>query len=214
MKRMHVLLFLMVMINFPAFGKPLKLINENDSCFVKKQNILEGKVVKYYNGTKVILCSNNGLDVGIGIDGNKINKHQKIYIIVFNHVDKSILVDPSNIHVAYVKYGERHDCEIYSCDEYVRKVRRNILWFGPSNTGTIYTTGTSNSYDSYGNSTTTRTSVATNVYTGANNEASDDAEFDIRGHSPVLLTRKLFLHYDLENKTLYPTKYIRALTTL
>ena len=143
---------------------------------ITAQNVYTGNDVKYIDGEKALFAEGDSITVGISFS-EKIVKNHSFYIMIANNASQSFNFNPEKIKVQYIKNGVESECGVYSKDEYLKKEKRQILWFGPSNVRNVTVSGESTLKDNSGfNVSKTETKVHTQVYTGEKDKAYEEAE--------------------------------------
>ncbi len=144
------------------------------------QDIYNTPEIRYINGVRVQRYADNHLDMGSYAErksGYGLGKETNVFFAISNIGKELIDVDPSKITAYYIdKNNNEKPLKIYSYEEYLKKTKRNILWFGPDNVekATAKTEVKNSNGQVLG---TVETKAET--YTGANKEAQINAESDI-----------------------------------
>lgn len=108
--------------------------------------------------------------------GYGAGKEIGIYIHVENISNKTIDVNPAMISGYYMKGNKEKELKIYTYNEYIKKAKKDIFWFGPENTEQVNKETTVR--DERGN-ILRKVETETSVYTGANDVAKQNAEQNI-----------------------------------
>lgn len=147
------------------------------------QRIFQGDTVKFLDGNKVILCNGDNVEVAVLFSEN-IEKNHTFWITISNSTSYDINFDPSNIKVVYVKKGEKEEHEVFTYEQYLKRKKRQLFWFGPSNIEQVsHTQGQSKIKDEHGMEVASVEShVTTQVYTGAHDKAVSNVENKLRAN--------------------------------
>lgn len=144
---------------------------------VMAQKTFEKYTVGYESGNKGIqVDGDDGVIVVVSKkDDRKITKHQEFYVSIINQSQNRFNFDPSKIQVEAINKNKTESCEVYTCDEWVKKEKTRILLWGPNNVEEQSVS--TNVKGSDGKTTTIETKAQ--VVTNANDEARAQAEASI-----------------------------------
>lgn len=144
---------------------------------VMAQKIFEKYTVGYESGNKGIqVDGDDGVIVVVSKkDDRKITKHQEFYVSIINQSQNRFNFDPSKIQVEAINKNKSETCEVYNCDEWVKKEKTRILLWGPNNVEEQSVSTNVKGVD--GKTTTIETKAQ--VVTNANDEARAQAEASI-----------------------------------
>lgn len=133
------------------------------------QKVFQGDTVKFLDGNKVILCNGDNVDVAVLFSEN-IEKNHVIWITITNSTSHDINFDPSNIKVVYTKKGNIEVQKVFTYEQYLKRKKRQLFWFGPSNIEPISQIQVQSMI------------ITTQVYTGAHDKAVSDIEDKLRAY--------------------------------
>lgn len=141
------------------------------------QKTFEKYTVGYESGNKGIqVDGDDGVIVVVSKkDDRKITKHQEFYVSIINQSQNRFNFDPSKIQVEAINKNKTESCEVYTCDEWVKKEKTRILLWGPNNVEEQSVRTNVEGAD--GKTTTIETKAQ--VVTNANDEARAQAEASI-----------------------------------
>lgn len=141
------------------------------------QKTFEKYTVGYESGNKGIqVDGDDGVIVVVSKkDDRKITKHQEFYVSIINQSQNRFNFDPSKIQVEAINKNKTESCEVYTCDEWVKKEKTRILLWGPNNVEEQSVSTNVKGVD--GKTTTIETKAQ--VVTNANDEARAQAEASI-----------------------------------
>lgn len=141
------------------------------------QKTFEKYTVGYESGNKGIqVDGDDGVIVVVSKkDDRKITKHQEFYVSIINQSQNRFNFDPSKIQVEAINKNKSESCEVYTCDEWVKKEKTRILLWGPNNVEEQSVRTNVKGAD--GKTTTIETKAQ--VVTNANDEARAQAEASI-----------------------------------
>lgn len=144
---------------------------------VMAQKTFEKYTVGYESGNKGIqVDGDDGVIVVVSKkDDRKITKHQEFYVSIINQSQNRFNFDPSKIQVEAINKNKTETCEVYTCDEWVKKEKTRILLWGPNNVEEQSVRTNVKGAD--GKNTTIETKAQ--VVTNANDEARAQAEASI-----------------------------------
>jgi len=144
------------------------------------QDMYNTPEIRYINGVKVQNYVDDRVDIGSYSEqksGYGLGKETSVFFAIKNIGNLLVDIDPSKITAYYIdKNKNEKPLKVYSYEAYLKKSKRNILWFGPDNVekATAKTEVKNASGQVIG---TVETKAET--YTGANKDAQSDAEYDI-----------------------------------
>lgn len=141
------------------------------------QKTFEKYTVGYESGNKGIqVDGDDGVIVVVSKkDDRKIIKHQEFYVSIINQSQNRFNFDPSKIQVEAINKNKSESCEVYTCDEWVKKEKTRILLWGPNNVEEQSVSTNVTGAD--GKTTTIKTKAK--IVTNANDEARAQAEASI-----------------------------------
>lgn len=141
------------------------------------QKTFEKYTVGYESGNKGIqVDGDDGVIVVVSKkDDQKITKHQEFYVSIINQSQNRFNFDPSKIQVEAINKNKSESCEVYTCDEWVKKEKTRILLWGPNNVEEQSVSTNVKGAD--GKITTIETKAQ--IVTNANDEARAQAEASI-----------------------------------
>lgn len=141
------------------------------------QKTFEKYTVGYESGNKGIqVDGDDGVIVVVSKkDDRKITKHQEFYVSIINQSQNRFNFDPSKIQVEAINKNKTESCEVYTCDEWVKKEKTRILLWGPNNVEEQSVSTNVKGAD--GKTTTIETKAQ--IVTNANDEARAQAEASI-----------------------------------
>ena len=144
---------------------------------VMAQKTFEKYTVGYESGNKGIqVDGDDGVVVVVSKkDDRKITKHQEFYVSIINQSQNRFNFDPSKIQVEAITKNKTESCEVYTCDEWVKKEKTRILLWGPNNVEEQSVSTNVKGAD--GKTTTIKTKAQ--FVTNANDEARAQAEASI-----------------------------------
>lgn len=143
------------------------------------QKTFEKYTVGYESGNKGIqVDGDDGVIVVVSKkDDRKITKHQEFYVSIINQSQNRFNFDPSKIQVEAINKNKSESCEVYTCDEWVKKEKTRILLWGPNNNNVEEQSVSTNVKGADGKTTTIETKAQ--IVTNANDEARAQAEASI-----------------------------------
>lgn len=104
-------------------------------------------------------------------------KELKLVLVLKNDGEIPVDFNPANIKAYTEKKGKRKELNVYTANEYLKKLKKNILWFGPDNVEKVNATTTIK--DGQGQKTG-KVESTVSVYTGGQDAAYADAEEYVR----------------------------------
>ena len=104
-------------------------------------------------------------------------KELKLVLVLKNDGEIPVDFNPANIKAYTEKKGKRKELNVYTANEYLKKLKKNILWFGPDNVEKVNATTTIK--DGQGQKTG-KVESTVSVYTGEQDAAYSDAEEYVR----------------------------------
>lgn len=134
---------------------------------------VDGEQLLVYDNDKVFISAIARItsqDYGFGND-------LKIALSITNKSDTPFNFIPEESTAYEIRKGKEKELKVYSSKEFLKRMRKNILWFGPDNVENVSVStevkdGTGKKIGSV--------SSKTQVYTGAADEAFDNAEEYVR----------------------------------
>lgn len=152
------------------------------SPFASAQKIYKDAVSAYSDDMPVRSYITDKVEVAVGADVKKreygFGEELRLYIIVKNKCEMPVNVGPENIKISVTEGKEFTELNVLTAKEYLKKIKKNILLFGPDNKEDVKVETKVRAVDGWGlesmggiNSTT-----KTSVYTGARDEAYSSAE--------------------------------------
>ncbi len=144
---------------------------------VMAQKTFEKYTVGYESGNKGIqVDGDDGVIVVVSKkDDRKITKHQEFYVSIINQSQNRFNFDPSKIQVEAINKNKTESCEVYTCDEWVKKEKTRILLWGPNNVEEQSVSTNVKGADGKTATIETKAQIVTN----ANDEAMAQAEASI-----------------------------------
>ena len=106
-----------------------------------------------------------------------LGKELKLVLVLKNDGEAPVDFNPANIKAYTEKRGKRKELNVYTANEYLKKLKKNILWFGPDNVEKVNATTTIK--DGQGQKTG-KVESTVSVYTGGQDAAYSDAEEYVR----------------------------------
>ena len=106
-----------------------------------------------------------------------LGKELKLVLVLKNDGEAPVDFNPANIKAYTEKNGKRKELNVYTANEYLKKLKKNILWFGPDNVEKVNATTTIK--DGQGQKTG-KVESTVSVYTGGQDAAYSDAEEYVR----------------------------------
>lgn len=104
-------------------------------------------------------------------------KEIKLYVALKNNGETPIDFNPENLKAFTMKRGKKIELDVYTASEYLKKLKKNILWFGPDNVEKVNATTTIK--DGQGQKAGEVKSTVS-VYTGEQDAAYSNAEEYVR----------------------------------
>lgn len=138
-------------------------------------------ICAYIDGTEVLIYKTKVMELSIAprlaSKAYGFGKEIKLYVVLKNNGDSPIDFNPVNIRAFTTKRGKKAELDVYTASEYLKKLKKNILWFGPDNVETVNSATTIK--DGQGQKTGEVKSTVS-VYTGGQDAAYSDAEEYVR----------------------------------
>ena len=153
------------------------------SLFVTAQKVYKDAVLTYSNDMPVYSYTTDKVELIVTPDiDNRIygfGKELRLYIRVKNKSETPINIGPELVKVSVAKGNGSSDLYVYTANEYLNSIQKNILLFGPDNKEKVSVTTTATAKDETGMKIGEfQASTSTYVYTGALDEAySSTKEF-------------------------------------
>lgn len=165
---------------------------------VYSQNAYNSQESVYVDGREVLSYVMNDIELYVtaGKTNNRYGFGKEIVVdIMFkNNKDESIEFNPGLIDASYSKKGKLRKLKVYSENDYMKKVNKNILLWGPDNTKNIQTK--TEVKDNNGNKVG-EVSTTSQIYTGD----ADDAYNDMH---------KYIKDCYIKRNTVFPSKEVRG----
>lgn len=135
----------------------------------------------YIDGVEVLSYRTGNMELSIAprlaSKAYGFGKEIKLYVALKNNGETPIDFNPVNIKAFTTKKGKKVELDIYTASEYLKKLKKNILWFGPDNVENVNAATTIK--DGHGQKTGEVESTVS-VYTGEQDAAYSDAEEYVR----------------------------------
>lgn len=135
----------------------------------------------YIDGVEVLSYETENLELSLAPSLSSksygFGKEIRLYIVLRNQGESPLDFNPKTIKAFTVKKGEEVELKVYSSSEYLKKLKKNILWFGPDNVESV---NTSTSIKGEEGQMIGNVESNTNVYTGGRDAAYSDAEEYVR----------------------------------
>lgn len=135
----------------------------------------------YIDGVEVLSYKTEVMELSIAprlaSQAYGFGKEMKLYVVLKNNGDTPIDFNPANMKAFSMKKGKKIELKVYTASEYLKKLKKNILWFGPDNVEKVNTATTIK--DGQGQKTGEVKSTVS-VYTGGQDAAYSDAEEYVR----------------------------------
>lgn len=135
----------------------------------------------YIDGVEVLSYRTGNMELSIAprlaSKAYGFGKEIKLYVALKNNGETPIDFNPVNIKAFTTKKGKKVELDIYTASEYLKKLKKNILWFGSDNVEKVNAATTIK--DGHGQKTGEVESTVS-VYTGEQDAAYSDAEEYVR----------------------------------
>ena len=135
----------------------------------------------YIDGVEVLSYRTGNMELSIAprlaSKAYGFGKEIKLYVALKNNGETPIDFNPINIKAFTTKKGKKVELDIYTASEYLKRLKKNILWFGPDNVEKVNSATTIK--DGQGKKTGEVESTVS-VYTGEQDAAYSDAEEYVR----------------------------------
>lgn len=135
----------------------------------------------YIGGVEVLSYKTGNMELSIAprlaSKAYGFGKEIKLYVVLKNNGETPIDFNPANMKAFTVRKNKEVELDVYTASEYLKKLKKNILWFGPDNVEKVNATTTIT--DGRGQKTGEVESTAS-VYTGGQDAAYSDAEEYVR----------------------------------
>lgn len=145
------------------------------------QTLYENPLRAYIDGAEVLSYKTEEYEISLAprLSDKAYGLGKELRLILALKNDGEIPVDfnPANIKAYTEKKGKRKELNVYTASEYLKKLKKNILWFGPDNVEKVNATTTIK--DGQGQKTG-KVESTVSVYTGGQDAAYSDAEEYVR----------------------------------
>ena len=169
MSNRNMRLFFITIILFTAINAP------------SAQTLYENPICAYIDGTEVLSYKTDEHEISLAPrlsdKAYGLGKELKLVLVLKNDGEAPVDFNPANIKAYTEKNGKRKELNVYTANEYLKKLKKNILWFGPDNVEKVNATTTIK--DGQGQKTG-KVESTVSVYTGGQDAAYSDAEEYVR----------------------------------
>lgn len=145
------------------------------------QTLYENPIRAYIDGTEVLSYKTDEHEISLAPrlsdKAYGLGKELKLVLVLKNNGEAPVDFNPANIKAYTEKKGKRKELNVYTASEYLKKLKKNILWFGPDNVEKINAATTIK--DGQGQRTG-KVESTVSVYTGGQDAAYSDAEEFVR----------------------------------
>lgn len=135
----------------------------------------------YIDGSEVLSYKTEDMELSIAprlaSKAYGFGKEIKLYVTLKNNGETPIDFNPENLKAFTMKKGKKIELDVYTAAEYLKKLKKNILWFGPDNVEKANATTTIK--DGQGQKAGEVESTVS-VYTGGQDAAYSNAEEYVR----------------------------------
>lgn len=145
------------------------------------QTLYENPLRAYIDGAEVLSYKTEEYEISLAPrlsdKAYGLGKELKLVLVLKNDGEIPVDFNPANIKAYTEKKGKRKELNVYTANEYLKKLKKNILWFGPDNVEKVNATTTIK--DGQGQKTG-KVESTVSVYTGGQDAAYSDAEEYVR----------------------------------
>lgn len=145
------------------------------------QTLYENPLRAYIDGAEVLSYKTEEYEISLAPrlsdKAYGLGKELKLVLVLKNDGEIPVDFNPANIKAYTEKKGKRKELNVYTASEYLKKLKKNILWFGPDNVEKVNATTTIK--DGQGQKTG-KVESTVSVYTGEQDAAYSDAEEYVR----------------------------------
>lgn len=151
------------------------------SVLLFSQTRYDNPIRVYIDGVEVLSYSTENLEISlaprISSKSYGFGKEMRLYVVLRNQGESPLDFNPKGITAFTIRKGKEVELEVYSASEYLKKLKKNILWFGPDNVEKV--NAATAIKDGQGQNTGEVESTIS-VYTGGQDAAYSDAEEYVR----------------------------------
>ena len=150
----------------------------------KAQDVVTVDSVSFTDGYKTLFAMDRNWAIGMMVKDTPTFE-SKLHVLVYlvNNGNRGVNISPSNFTVTYVNStGKEIESGVYEADEWRKRERRNILWFGPENTSQVRIEKKSEVKDNSGNIVKGNETTTSTVYTGAKDAAYEQLDESLKGY--------------------------------
>lgn len=152
-----------------------------DVSYIFSQTRYDTPIRAYIGGVEVLSYKTENLELSLAprlsSKSYGFGKEIRLYVVLRNQGESPLDFNPKTIKAFTVKKGKEVELKVYSSSEYLKKLKKNILWFGPDNVESV---NTSTSIKGGEGQMIGNVESNTNVYTGGRDAAYSDAEEYVR----------------------------------
>lgn len=155
------------------------------SCGVplSAQQVVRADDVRYGSGYKHYHVNDEQVELVVSVEEDEHFRRLTPLLVSVRWLGaERTLFNPALVEVAQVnRRGEAKPCGVYTMREWLKKRKRQLSWFGPSNVRENEVETTVEQKDAQGRVLSSTTATTTeSVYTGENNRVRREAEAEIR----------------------------------
>lgn len=150
----------------------------------KAQDVVTVDSVSFKDGYKTLFAMDRNWAIGMMVkDTPTFESKFSILVYLVNNGNRGVNISPSNFTITYVNHtGKDIETGVYEADEWRKRERRNILWFGPENTSQVRVEKKSEVKDNSGNIVKGNETTTSTVYTGAKDAAYEQLDKSLEGY--------------------------------
>lgn len=171
------------------------------------QNLYENPIRAYIDGTEVLSYKTEEYEISLAprLSDKEygFGKELKLVLVLKNDDENPVDFNPANIKAYTEKKGKRKELDVYTANEYLKKLKKNILWFGPDNVEKVNATTTIK--DGQGQKTG-KVESTVSVYTGGQDAAYSDAEEYVRKDAEEYVRKEY-----LKRNTVFPVQELNGI---
>ena len=169
------------------------------------QRVVTVDSISYNNGYKSLFAFDDNWGIRVRVKDKPVFESKLVVsVALWNNGGRGVNISPSNFTATYINsLGKEVEVGAYEADEWRKRERRSILWFGPENTRQVTVERKSQVHDNNGNSIEENETTTSRVYTGAKDAAYERLDESLRDYlrkSTVVPQKLLSGYLILKNK--------------